>query len=696
MLMGMAASQARYIALTARKSNIEYEGQQINQARLALANQSANLFNQMMDVGVPTPPSTTDYTTVQYSFSDGFNTEVLSNYYQLGNADSDYNYVVTTYHNEKVYQGSRKKMNDPQIQTTWTNHYSYNPSGVDNNFSRAVEKAVLQDDGSYFIQQSDGTTKTYRPVTVKEEDQVRAINHGLGQNEENPVVNLNNDAVRNTFNIINKPTAQQLKELGSIFGYTANNTVVDQTTKVDLSDSGTQANYNPATTADLADLQKIYGDNVTDADVGNYYKGADGSYVTKADYDANNATATASILKPLTMSVNTNNKDSFIEIDTNNADLVARAKAALPADANIEDYYLFNATDVSEQGFMLKTDYETSLANGTNVNFYKVDSFDGDYYWNGTGYVTAADMNAKKETATLYLPEAEKTGIGIVESGDQKYYTDGTTFVTKADLDAAVESYSRYLETGKREPNTINEINVSNDPTFSNYTAVGNCKLTEVLAADFERDADLKAEIDQIIKDMKGPNGDMVAAENLEACFDIDSNGDYVYKGGLYSFQMGGTTYYTTENDLAASAPTSIVDNAIDVQQEKLRYYNGIYVETKVEDTQKALLETDGAGRFKSVRFENDNVAYTLNTETVTDEDAYNDAMNRYYYENAEYEKMLSDINARTEIIQAQDRTLELRLEQLQTEQSALQNEMEAVKKVVDKHVEQGFKTFGG
>ena len=82
--MGMAASQARYLALSARKSNVEYEGQQINQSRTALANQSANLFNQMLNMSVPTPPSITDFTTVQYSYSDGYNTEVLSNYYQLG------------------------------------------------------------------------------------------------------------------------------------------------------------------------------------------------------------------------------------------------------------------------------------------------------------------------------------------------------------------------------------------------------------------------------------------------------------------------------------------------------------------------------------------------------------------------------------------------------------------------------------
>ena len=71
--MGMAASQARYLALTARKSNCEYEGQQINQARLNLSNQTANLFNQMLGLSVPTPPSTQDYTKVQYSFTDGVN-----------------------------------------------------------------------------------------------------------------------------------------------------------------------------------------------------------------------------------------------------------------------------------------------------------------------------------------------------------------------------------------------------------------------------------------------------------------------------------------------------------------------------------------------------------------------------------------------------------------------------------------------
>jgi hypothetical protein len=43
--MGLAASQARYLVLTARKSDLELTGQQINQSRLELANVTNDLFN---------------------------------------------------------------------------------------------------------------------------------------------------------------------------------------------------------------------------------------------------------------------------------------------------------------------------------------------------------------------------------------------------------------------------------------------------------------------------------------------------------------------------------------------------------------------------------------------------------------------------------------------------------------------------
>ena len=69
--MGMAASQARFLGLTARKTNTEYEGQQVNQQRTMLSNKSANYYNDLLGMTVPTPPSVEDYTKTVYTFNDG-------------------------------------------------------------------------------------------------------------------------------------------------------------------------------------------------------------------------------------------------------------------------------------------------------------------------------------------------------------------------------------------------------------------------------------------------------------------------------------------------------------------------------------------------------------------------------------------------------------------------------------------------
>lgn len=67
--MGLAATQTRFLQLTARKSNVEYKGQQINQQRTVLSNKSANAYQSMLTLSVPTPPSTADYIVVQYQYT---------------------------------------------------------------------------------------------------------------------------------------------------------------------------------------------------------------------------------------------------------------------------------------------------------------------------------------------------------------------------------------------------------------------------------------------------------------------------------------------------------------------------------------------------------------------------------------------------------------------------------------------------
>lgn len=69
--MGMSASQARFLGLTARRTNVEFEGQQVNQQRTALSNDSANYYNDLLGMSVPVPPSVDSYTKTVYTFEDG-------------------------------------------------------------------------------------------------------------------------------------------------------------------------------------------------------------------------------------------------------------------------------------------------------------------------------------------------------------------------------------------------------------------------------------------------------------------------------------------------------------------------------------------------------------------------------------------------------------------------------------------------
>lgn len=116
-----------------------------------------------------------------------------------------------------------------------------------------------------------------------------------------------------------------------------------------------------------------------------------------------------------------------------------------------------------------------------------------------------------------------------------------------------------------------------------------------------------------------------------------------------------------------------------------------------------ARLEQDSTGRFINITlYELDDdgnptnpVTYSLNTNSSTDQSAFDDAMNQYEYDKNKYDNSIQEINSKIEIIQSQDKSLELRLKQLDTEQKAIQTEMDAVQKVIEKNTESTFKTFG-
>ncbi len=411
--MGMAASQARWLGLTARKTNVEYEGQQINQARTALANQSANTFNELLALEVPTAPSSQDYTEIKYTYTDGSITETIEDMSQLTNDPDGYNYLITHYHYADIYTGVQNRLTNPQV--------TMGTAGSRNTVSR---DNITQEGGTYYV---------------------------------------NGAAV--------------------------------------------------------------------------------------SAYDENN----------------------------------------------------------EEQ----KAAYDTILQN-------------------------YPDLAKSQDDLMCYTGQD-----GTI------HFTTGTELAGSNDImDYSVEE---------------------NIPKY-----VGNATVTKYDPTDSTQ----KAAYEQICKDW--PTSDFAQSDISD----------------IYIWEYQGQTRFGCLSDFQNSVNSAPDPSTPSENQDKLTYYVAQNVETKVQQQQKAIVDINEDGRIQSIKYEDSSITYNVSTETETDNAAYEDAMNQYNYDMQVYEKRIADINAKTEKIQEQDRTLELRLRQLDTEQEALQTEMEAVQKVIQKNIESTFKTF--
>ena len=322
-----------------------------------------------------------------------------------------------------------------------------------------------------------------------------------------------------------------------------------------------------------------------------------------------------------------------------------------------------------------------------------------------------ADVSASKtENQTIDVDGTGKVTYGGVEFTEVTDETQAS--IIKADLiskgvlaesqvnqplyKAGGNYYVGALPTATTDTATIYKHGVGN-------YKLGNSKATALTVADVQKDPNLAAALLKIAQD--NPDTKMAAA--IEAAYNgtvsaypnDTSWNDAI--GNIYTYTKNGTVYYATKEELDISRTSFREDNrtevsAIDKQKSLKQYYTLQQKEEKVETTRALMDDASGTGRFSSVKLKNYNTAFNLNTETATNEEAYNQAMNQFYYDTQVYNKKNADINAKTSIIQQQDRTLELRLKQLDTEHNALQTEMEAVKKVITKNVEDTFKTFNG
>ena len=127
--------------------------------------------------------------------------------------------------------------------------------------------------------------------------------------------------------------------------------------------------------------------------------------------------------------------------------------------------------------------------------------------------------------------------------------------------------------------------------------------------------------------------------------------------------------------------------------------YNASGTYTNAKPTDNCKLEFDATGRITRVGIPNDSGDYDwveLTVSTEVDQMAYEEAMKDYNYEKIVYDKRQEEINLKTSIVQQQDKNLELKLTRLDNERTALNTELEAVKKVVNDNIDKTYKTFNG
>lgn len=157
--------------------------------------------------------------------------------------------------------------------------------------------------------------------------------------------------------------------------------------------------------------------------------------------------------------------------------------------------------------------------------------------------------------------------------------------------------------------------------------------------------------------------------------------------GNAYYYKVGSTYNYVGASDLDAMPDDGVKGS--------LPTYYASNITKTVTTSSKAYIDKNSSGRYTDITLASSpNTTFDVNSTTTTDQNAYNDAFNQYEYQQTLYQQEVTAINAKTSSIEQQDRTLELQLKQLDTEQEALSTEMEAVKKVIDKNIDQTFKTF--
>ena len=218
--MGMAASQARLLSITARKSSNEFSGQQINQQRVTLSNNANVIWTNMLAIQVPTPPSSEDFKKTVYKFETSDGAQASIKKFIKINQPGPYGYLVEFEIPKKVSLLSNMGNETSNIKIEVNSLASSEPYiRVNNNWTQLslINKNDIDDDE---IKTSLNTSQYVYTYTVADEDG-NDIKYYLGTDKELTSYNITEKIngldytypiyFKDKNNILNKLNTQKLK-----------------------------------------------------------------------------------------------------------------------------------------------------------------------------------------------------------------------------------------------------------------------------------------------------------------------------------------------------------------------------------------------------------------------------------------------------------------------------------------------------
>ena len=591
--MGMAASQARFLGLTARKTNVEYEGQQINQQRTTLANQTANYYGQLLGMAVPTPPSVADYTQTVYSFNDGNLNNVITSLIAQGNGNYKVSYL-----------------------SNWTDDFSIVSAGC----SSVINSQTDAGENIFYVGK----------------DQLKPLGEAFAISKR--ATNKDGQTFRLTDNLTytkNGKTVQLVKA-----DYNKICSVIGQEPQLgDYSMAGLAADYKQTQC-----YSAVYTDNP------NLQQGHLEHNLCKLIWDKD--TVGESITSSSGVTLTSNRAKGLTSLCTDWGASNAPDATTLAIKNKLQDIY----PDVYQEMIDLYVDLVLYMSDHPcGSSGYEVH----DYELSTTNY----DKNAI--TADSLLQRWEDFWSTVENLKPENLYDE-----------AHAEWQEKYDEYVGKYMNA------------ADYTDVYD--IDEALYYDGQNEylAGLTNEQLELLYE-----GEKYYATQLNEMYGEPDNGWYV----RYLPDTTTGEYYPVFYNGDDIAEGIKIENG-DIFSYVKTYKVGTKEKVNEVKQQDAKLEQDSTGRYINITLYDQNnkpITYALTTNTVTDQAAYDDAMNQYEYDKYQYDQAIQEINAKIEITHAEDKNLELRLKQLDTEQDAISTEMDAVQKVIEKNVESTFKIFG-